>query len=281
MDAKITYTNHKGEGIELGPESVYHYGKHALHDALLSYEMENGRVGSLRREPQEYELPIMIDAADESAGLTAREHLRTIVSTDMAIGARSRITKGGWTLEGVPVGISVDRWWLDDRYFESVVTLLAENPVWTKTQTFPFVPDRSPSAVGTQLDYPYDYPHDFTPNPPIRRIEVDAYGPCSWTLVVYGPATDPYVVIGGNRYQVAANVPTGGILIADSRSLSIIVRDGDGNETNAFSGRIRGKEGSGQHMWEPIKPGVSDVSWSNAFGWDVSVHAEREGAPCI
>lgn len=98
--------------------------------------------------------------------------------------------------------------------------------------------------------------------------------------MVYGPATDPYVVVAGNRYAVEAEVPDGGILVADSRDWSITVRDVDGNEADAFAGRIRGKEGSGEYMWERVRPGISSVSWSNAFGWDLTVYAERDTPPC-
>ena len=60
MDMRIEYANHLGETLELGPESVYHYGKHTLFDAELAYEVENGSVGPLTRDPAERELPIMV-----------------------------------------------------------------------------------------------------------------------------------------------------------------------------------------------------------------------------
>lgn len=281
MEMDIEYTNHLGESVVLGPGSVYHYGKHTLFDAELAYSIENGSVGQVSRDPAERELPIMIEAADEAEGLAARERLRSVLAADASTGEAGAVSVGGWELSAVPVAIGRDRWWLDDRYCEAVVTLLAERPAWTLAQTFSFVPDRSPAVSGTQLDHPYDLPTDYTPNPPVRMIDVEADGPCEWRLVVYGPASDPYVVVAGNRSQVTAEVPDGGILVADSRDWSIVVLDADGNESDAFAGRIRGKEGSGEYMWERIAPGVSAVSWSNAFGFDLTVYAERDTPPCI
>lgn len=277
----IVYTNHRGESLKLGPESEYHYGKHTLFDAALSYEVDNGSVGQLSRPPAERELPVMIEGENGPAGIEARERLRSVLAADASTGETGRVSISGWKMDVVPVSVGMDRWWLDDRYCEIVVTLLAETPVWRLEQAFSFVPDRSPAVVGTQLDYPYDYAIDYMPNPPSRPVDVSADGPCDWRLVVYGPATDPYVIVAGNRYQVTADVPSGGVLIADSRDWSIVVRDVDGVETSAFSGRIRGDAGSGEHMWERIPPGVSPVSWSNAFGWDLTVFAERDTPPCI
>lgn len=280
MDMEITYTNHKGERVALGPESAYHYGKHTLYDDELAYEVENGSVGPVVRDPAEKELPVMIQRDDGAEGLAARERLRAVLAADSSTGVPGSVGIGGWTLSALPIAVGHDHWWHGDGYCEILVRLLAERPVWTRAQTFEFVPDRSPSVTGTQLDMPYDLPCDYTPNPPLRRIDVAADGPCDWRLVVYGPASDPYVVVAGNRYSVKAEVPAGGILVADSRDWSIVVRDADGNEADAFAGRIRGKEGSGEYMWERIAPGTSPVSWSNAFGFDLTVYAERGTPPC-
>ena len=79
MDMRIEYANHLGETLELGPESVYHYGKHTLFDAELAYEVENGSVGPLTRDPAERELPVMVQGSDGEDGLAARERLRDII----------------------------------------------------------------------------------------------------------------------------------------------------------------------------------------------------------
>ena len=208
MDMRIEYANHLGETLELGPESVYHYGKHTLFDAELAYEVENGSVGPLTRDPAERELPVMVQGSDGEDGLAARERLRSVLAADASTGVPGSIGIGGWRLSVVPVAVERDRWWMDESYCEVLVRLLAARPVWTRAQEFSFVPDRSPAVVGTQLDFPYGFPYDYTPNPPLRSIDVDADGPCEWRLVVYGPATDPYVVVAGNRYAVEAEVPS-------------------------------------------------------------------------
>lgn len=281
MDMRIAYVNHLGERIDLGPASAYHYKKHGLFDAELSYDVENGCVGNVRREPREYELPIVLEAETDGEGLAARERMQAALDADMLSGERGCVEVGGYRLRAMPVRTSSDRWWISDRLLETTVTLLADDPVWTRERQWQWVPDRSPEAQAGSLDHPHDHPFDYSPNPAVREIELDAMGPCPWRIVVYGPAVDPYVVIGGNRYQVDVSVPDGGLLIADSRDLSITVRDVDGNETDAFDARIRGAEGSGEYMWAPLQPGASAVSWSNAFGWDLVAYIERSAPPCI
>lgn len=280
MDMRIAYVNHLGERVDLGPAEEYHYKRHGLYDAELAYDAESGYVGALRREPREYELPVAIEAKSEEAGLAARERLHAVLDADMLSGSPGRVEVGGYAMRAVPVRVARDHWWISDMLLEATVTLLAEDPVWTRELRWEWVPDRSPEAQAGSLDYPMGYPRDYSPNPAVREVDVDAPGPCPWRITVYGPAVDPYVVIGGNRHQVLASVPDGGLLVADSRDLSIVVRDVDGNETDAFDARIRGAEGSGEDMWAPLQPGTSAVSWSNAFGWDLAAYVERSAPPC-
>ena len=105
MDMRIEYANHLGETLELGPESVYHYGKHTLFDAELAYEVENGSVGPLTRDPAERELPVMVQGSDGEDGLAARERLRSVLAADASTGVPGSIGIGGWRLSVVPVAV--------------------------------------------------------------------------------------------------------------------------------------------------------------------------------
>lgn len=260
--------------LEMGPHSVYRYGDTDVFDSAWDYDVDNGAVARLRREPRESTLVVYVDAPDEEAGAAARDRLESVLEEGVALGRAGLLRCGEWYTRCLCVARRKDNWWFDGRYLEAELSLLRPEPVWIREQAFSFVPSSRAEGRGW-LDFPFDFPFDFAPNPGPSQLRLDAPGPCAWRWTVYGPATDPYAVIGGNRYQVFATVPPGGLLVADSREMSIVVRDVDGAEVDAFDWRIRGAEGSGENMWAPLQPGASSVAWDESFGFDIAAYAER------
>lgn len=273
-DMTLVYESPAGSTLEFGPRSEYRWGDTDLWDSAWDYDVSNGAVAGIRREPRESRLTVYVDAPDEIAGAAARDRLEEVLDEGVAAGRPGLVRCGEWYTRCLCVARRKDSWWFDGRYLEAELTLLRPEPVWIREETFSFTPAAHADGRG-QLDLPFDFPFDFSANPSTRVLRLDSPAPCAWRLTVYGPAEDPYVAIGANRYQVFAAVPPGGLLIADSREMSIVVRDVDGAEVDAFDARIRGGEGSGEDMWAPVEPGASNVAWDESFGWDVTVYRER------
>ena len=128
------------------------------------------------------------------------------------------------------------------------------------------------------LDYPYDFPHDFA-EIKASKVETSVLMPSEVRIVVYGPVVNPYVIVGGNKYQVNVTVPSGGYLTVDGRDKTIVLTAADGTTQNAFSYGVRGDGlGGGTYIFEPVQPGVQEVTYSGAFGFDFGWY-EEEGEP--
>lgn len=135
------------------------------------------------------------------------------------------------------------------------------------------------SGAGTDLDYPHDYPHDYEPNANVSTVTPSVLTPSAVHLVIYGPAVNPYVIVGGNRYQVSVTVPAGGYLTVDGRDKTIVLTLADGTTQNAFAYGLRGSgEGGGQYVFEPVHSGQQNVAWDGSFGFDLGWY-EEEGEP--
>uniref|UniRef100_UPI001C4FBB1D hypothetical protein n=1 Tax=Collinsella vaginalis TaxID=1870987 RepID=UPI001C4FBB1D len=107
------------------------------------------------------------------------------------------------------------------------------------------------------------------------------FAPSAVSIRVFGPATAPYVIIGGNRYAVDADVPDGGFLLVDGTTYTATVTDVDGNATDVTASARRGSgEGSGEYAFERVRPGDQDVTWDNSFGFSVIVHEVRGMPTC-
>ena len=129
------------------------------------------------------------------------------------------------------------------------------------------------------LDYPHDYPHDYQATSSTSDVTPSVLTPSDVYLAVFGPAVNPYVIVGGNRYQVNVTVPAGGYLVVDGRDKTIQLTLADGTVQNVFSSGVRGGgAGGGSYIFEQIPAGESEVTYDGSFGFDLGWY-EEEGEP--
>ena len=192
-----------------------------------------------------------------------------------------RLWVGDWYLECYVSAGDCSYMWPHGVSYD--VTLACDEMVWRRETVTEFMPWSASTIVNDQLDYSYDYPHDYGMTASLGgTIDVPGTEPCDFRITVYGYAASPYVRIGGNVYQVNVTVPDGGLLTIDStrrKSMAgdaVVVRDMYGNATNAFPKRLRGYEGSGTYIFQRVSPGRNDVSWPQGFGFSLTL-IERRG----
>ena len=129
------------------------------------------------------------------------------------------------------------------------------------------------------LDYPHNYPHDYQATSSTADVTPSVLTPSDVYLAVYGPAVNPYVIVGGNRYQVNVTVPSGGYLVVDGRDKTINLTLADGTVQNVFSSGVRGGgAGGGSYIFERVPAGTSEVTYDGSFGFDLGWY-EEEGEP--
>ena len=129
------------------------------------------------------------------------------------------------------------------------------------------------------LDYPHDYQYDYLARPSSAVAETSMFTPCDVQIVIYGQCDNPYIVVGGNRYEVNCSVPAGAYLTIDGREKTIVLTLDDGTTLNKFGDGVRGSGlGSGQYVFEPIPPGAQNIEWDGSFGFDLGWY-EEEGEP--
>lgn len=100
-------------------------------------------------------------------------------------------------------------------------------------------------------------------------------------ITFYGPATNPYVKIGDNRYEVDVAVLQGQKVVIDSTGTrpTAILYDNLGNGVNVFQYAVRdGGENGGSYAFLPFNPGLSIVNWQASFTVDLE-WLERESEP--
>lgn len=134
---------------------------------------------------------------------------------------------------------------------------------------------------GLDLDYPHDYPHDYMPTTRNATVANDAASSMPFEMVIYGPVSQPAIIIGGNRYELHMDIPSGSYVTVNSveGQRSIVMTAENGDITNVFDKGERGNGiNGGSYIFQPLPAGEHQVQW-NGFGFDLTVIQERSTPP--
>ena len=97
--------------------------------------------------------------------------------------------------------------------------------------------------------------------------------PCACDIAFAGPCVQPYVIIGGNRYQVRSTVEAGQLLLVRGYGgKDIAIRHSDGTERSAFAQGVREP---GANIFAEVPVGDSVASWSGSYNVSVTLYEER------
>ena len=267
MDNSIAYTNCVGETVEMRIDGTWHYGDTDLHDYEWGYDTVNDRVAGFRREPRDFTIEVMM----AGGSVDERNRATDVFERDVAEMTPGTLRVGGSELRCWVTSSSKSSWWFSEGIMGATLSVHADDPVWTREAAFEF---KKVAGTGdsTGLDYPFDYPFDYSSSGVSSQIASPFPAPSACRITVYGPAVSPYVIIAGNRYQVDATVPDGGLLVVDGLARTITVSNADGQKMNAFSAGVRE---DGANVFAKVPAGTHPVSWGGAFGFDVALIEER------
>ena len=151
------------------------------------------------------------------------------------------------------------------------------DPYWWRENNYSFVIGLNENG----MDFPFDFPFDFSFSSGSGSVEVESSLGAKPKLTFYGPCTNPYVIIGDNRYEVDYNVVTGCKVVIDATgdTPTVMHYDQYGNGYSVFPYAVRdGGEGGGSYAFERVKAGSSAVTWSGAFAWSLELR-ELETEP--
>jgi hypothetical protein len=272
MRKKVNYVNHLGETLDLHGGGIW-CDSGELADWEWAAKTLNGRTAGLYREQRTIPFNLIIVGHTEQHGLELRNALFETMEKDAIVSKPGRLYVDGWYLKCIAIYSRKDLYWVTGKAAKYEIGLLADDPVWTKEHSF----SMSKDGTGTGLNFPYNFPYNFAGsskeasyinNPGIMGAPV--------RMTIYGPASNPYVIIGKNRYEVEAEVKSGGKLVIDGTEKTITLYDEYGNAENAFSKR-RGlqRQGSGSYVFQPVAPGENLVSWNGSFAFDVVLFEQR------
>lgn len=163
--------------------------------------------------------------------------------------------------------------WKGYVYSEVELTFIAPELSWVTEVTRQFFP-QSEASGASGLDYPYDHPFDFAEEDlGVATWEIDHVRSSEFQMIMYGPCTNPYVLINNHAYALYTDLEADEYLIIDSRDSTVYKYLSNGTVDNLFHER-----GLADSVFEPIPSGLLRINWSGAFGFDLTLFLERREA---
>lgn len=271
------YKSGNGDVIDFSGEGSYLASPDALSAFKWSSAKLGTRVSSVYLDSTEAEVDVWISSGTEEDGAAAYKRMADAFEHDLAANEPGTVEVNGYRASSYAIACEPVE---EDMHglFEIVcrVTFVVDGGAWTKDKWFSF----SRAGDGGGLSFPFGFPFSFGGWVADEAfVENIGASPSPVSITVHGPASNPAVLIAGNRYEVAAEVKSGGSLVIDGISKTIRLYDDYGNWVSVFDAR-RGiqRKNSGSFTFQRVPTGVQQVRWDGSFSFDAVLHEVR-GAP--
>ena len=262
-----------GVRVEMSGPSTFAGTASGIRGREWVYTLGHMSLSGVTRSARECSLQVAFTDMGEA------DLLRRVADRDMANGTPGALQFDGWAQRAYIVGSQPDT--INRVWVEADVKAVLLDGVWRRGHTVSFEPFTAQSGDGEFLDLPYDLPYDLGAPSRQRYFDGPEWGDAPLKFIIYGPAVNPAIRIGGNWYKAEVTVPEGGYLVVDPLAAprSVTLVNMDGSTVDMFSKASRGGGlGSGEYIFQPASPGSHEVDWSGSFGFDLTWY-EEEGEP--
>lgn len=255
----------------VGRENGVYLNYSELRDYSWDYDTINNRISRFHQPVRERKIPLVVKCDSEEGAVSVKNQLLEIADADIMAKSPGKVYVGDYYTKGYITSSKKSEYLIDKRYCKIDLVLTSDDPQWYREQTHVFLPDEGNAiSIGSGTDYPYDYAYDYALALVGRRIVCDSVGASAFRLLIYGPATDTNIVIGGHTYAVTGSIAQGETLLIDSMDKTITLMTATGGSINWFAKRSRES-----YIFEPIPAGVNSVSWVGGYGFDLTVIEQR------
>lgn len=270
---EIYYVNHKNQKIDLG-HPPYQMQIGDIFNHTNKYEGSGNKIKRIYKEISTIPTVVTIEETEKISFAEAVNHFFDVTEADVTANVQGRLYIGEYYL--LCNVISSDKTFWKETYtgMENAIKLLTPYPFWCHELNKTFMKGNSVTETGVKtgkLSYPYRYPYRYSIPQDVGFIINDHYAACDFKMIIYGPCTNPSIMINGHLYEVKATLYTGEYIVIDSRTNTVIRYLDDGRTVNLFNWRNKDN-----NLFEKIPSGHCSVLWNtDAFGFDIVLFQER------
>ena len=270
---EVYYVNHKNQKIDLG-RPPYQMQIGGIFNHSNKYEGSNNKIKRIYKDISTIPTVVTIEETEKISFAEAVNQFFDITEADVTAGALGRLYIGEYYLFCNVISSDKTFWKETYKGMENAIKLLVPYPFWCRELTKEFLKGNikyGETEKTGNLSYPYCYPYRYSPPQDVGFILNDHYAACDFKMIIYGPCTNPSILINGHLYEVTATLYTGEYIVIDSRNNTVIRYLNDGRTENLFNWRHKYSS-----LFEKIPSGRCGVLWNReVFGFDIVLFQER------
>lgn len=269
----IKYVNHLNETIEFG-KNILIVTDSDLLDFSWNVEKSNDIISGFTRKIASKSVTVVIKNRNEAEAVRAKNQFFEIFEKDVLAKKSGKFVIGDYYLKCYVIGSVKNDYVARSNYITIKLKISTDYPYWCHELEKSFIKGNIVNETGAKtgkLSYPYRYPYRYSMPQDVGFILNDHYASCDFKMIIYGPCTNPSILINGHLYEVTTTLYTGEYLVVDSRNNTVIRYLNDGRTENLFN--WRNKDHS---LFEKIPSGHCSVLWNtDSFGFDIVLFQER------
>ncbi|MBB3171806.1 hypothetical protein [Parvibacter caecicola] len=270
MKVKMRYVGSNGDEVVFwGRKAPFQYGRSNLFDLDQEYRSTGGRITGISRSIREIGLTVFM----RGGSLAERDRFLDIISYDARELKPGKLWVGQSYISCFFLSYEVSEALKYESQAVYECTLVTDQPYWVRSKRYTLT-GGSGEIAGT-LDYPRDYPYDYVRHSDNMDQIANPFPTAAKVNIAFaGPATEPYLRIGQNRYQVHRSVERGQLLLVRGfgPKQEIVIRHSDGTETSALSD---GERSAGAYIFATVPPGRHTAAWGGNNAIEVELFEER------
>ena len=213
-------------------------------------------------------LSLFIKCRTIKAGLELKNRLFEVCEKDVLTVKHGKIIIGEYYLKCYLTESKKNDCQLNNGFMRINAKISTDFPYWVKETTTTF--GYGIVSEGSNLDFNNDFAYDYTSNMLDKELNNTGFVPANFRMLIYGPAENPAINIGGHTYAVNTSVARNEYLAIDSAAKTVILKHIDGTETNCYNFRCREP-----YLFKKIPAGVNLVSITGDFKFDITILEER------
>lgn len=271
---KCWYVSSSGGRIAFDGDSIFVGTGDDLRSSVWSYSLDYRNVSALTRPARKATVEAAI------LDLSEVDRLRRAAELDAQRKQPGSLYVDGWFQRCYILAIEPSE--IRPTYIKEDLEIVLLDGYWGAWETVSFWSIAN-DPDSEWLDLPTDAPFDLMQPRAVEIIKNDSHLPSPIKLTLFGPAVNPYVIIGSNRYALNLSIPDGARAEIDAtvfpRTIKLVSQHGD--ETDEFAAGVRGSGvGGGEYIFEDLQPGTSSVAWPGSFGFELSWLKQEGSPPC-
>lgn len=267
MLRNIKYINHINEQLEYGKDGLY-ITESDLLDFAWTASSKNNRITRFERKIISKTISLFLKCTDKNSGVRMKNKLFEVCEKDVLAIKHGKIVIGDYYMECYVIESKKTECSLENGYLKLKIKITTDRPYWVKETKTTF--GYNIFSEGINLDFNNDFPYDYTSNMLGKELNNTGFVPVNFKMLIYGPAENPSVNIGGHTYTVNTSVAKNEYLLIDSITKTVLLKHTDGSETNCYDLRDRTS-----YVFEKIPAGTSLLSITGDFKFDVTLLEER------